>query len=150
MSTAQQRQIAEQEFLEGECEAEVKHELVDGRVYAMSTTTDVHNSITGNTFAQIWQQLKGQSREAFILSILLKAGNNYFYPDVMVTNGEDAADTPRVRNAPIVIIEVLSPSSRKTDITTKKTAYQNIPSLQEYILIEQDKCEVVVFRRNEN
>jgi Uma2 family endonuclease len=150
MSTAQQLQITEQEFLEGECVTQVKHEFIDGQVYAMTGTTDDHNSISGNVFAALHRQLLGQVCRPYFADVMLKADSSLFYPDVMVVCDKDDADTARVKHAPTIIVEVLSRSTRKTDITTKKIAYLKLPSLQEYILIEQDKCEVVVFRRSEN
>jgi hypothetical protein len=68
----------------------------------------------------------------------------------MVVCEADNADTDLVLHAPIIIVEVLSSGTRKYDMTAKKIAYLNIPSLQEYLLIEQDRCEVEVFRRIEN
>lgn len=142
--------VTEQEYLDGEQHSEIKHELIDGQVYAMTGTTDDHNRISDNVFGEIRQQLKGQPCEAFFADIQLKVSVGYFYPDVMVICDANDADTPRIKHAPSVVIEVLSRSTRRTDITTKKMAYLNLPSLQEYVLIEQDKCEVVVFRRSEN
>jgi Uma2 family endonuclease len=114
----------------------------------MTGATDDHNTISGNLFAALHQQLRGQSCRPFIADMQVKAGVHYFYPDVMVLCGADKADTPRIKHAPTVIVEVLSSSTRRTDITIKKIAYMNLPSLEEYILIEQDKCDVLVFRRS--
>jgi Uma2 family endonuclease len=148
-NTAQQLLITEQEYLDGERHSEIKHEFIDGYVYAMTGATDDHNIISGNFYVALHQQLRGQSCQPFIADVQVKAGSRYFYPDVMVLCDPDDADTPYIKHAPTVIVEVLSPTTRKTDITIKKIAYLNLPSLQEYVLIEQDKCEVVVFRRNE-
>jgi Uma2 family endonuclease len=150
MNTAHKLSITEQEFVDGEQNAQVKHEFIDGQVYAMTGTTDDHNSISGNIYVAMHQQLRGQPCKPFIADVMVKAGTNMFYPDVMVICEADDADTSRVKHAPTVIVEVLSRSTRRTDITTKKIAYMNLPSLQEYLLVEQDKCEITVFRRNES
>lgn len=150
MNPAYKLSVTEQEYLDGELQSEIKHEFIDGEVYAMTGTTDDHNRISGNIYVALHQQLRNQLYEAFIADIQLKAGLNYFYPDVMVICGTDDADTARIKHAPTVVIEVLSNSTRRTDVTTKKMAYLNLPSLQEYILVEQDKCEVEVFRRSES
>lgn len=148
--------VTEQEYLDGELQSEIKHEFIDGEVYALveGGTTDDHNRISGNIYVALHQQLRSQPCEAFIADVQLKAGLKYFYPDVMVICSTDDADTPRIKHAPTVVIEVLSSSTRRTDVTTKKMAYLNLPSLlpslKEYILVEQDKCEVEVFRRSES
>jgi Uma2 family endonuclease len=150
MSTAKKLQIAEQEYLDGEQHSDIKHEFIDGNVYAMTGTSDDHNLIAGNVFAEFRQHLKAKPCKVFFADVMLKADTNIYYPDVMVICETNDADTSHVKHSPTVIVEVLSPSTRRTDITIKKIAYLNLPSLQEYILIEQDKCEIVVFRRSEN
>lgn len=80
----------------------------------------------------------------------VNAASQFFYPDVMVVCKQDAQESEYYKKSPISIIEVLSKSTRKNDRTLKRKAYQNIPSLQEYVLIEQDNCEVEVFRKNKN
>ena len=68
----------------------------------------------------------------------------------LVVCEEDKQDTSYVKHAPTIVIEVLSPSTRRTDVTIKKEAYLSLPSLQEYVLVEQDKCEIEVFRRKDS
>ncbi len=149
-ATAIDLNLTEQAYLEGESLAEVKHEYIDGAAYAMAGASENHNTISGNVFGELRQRLKGKTCKSFIADMKVKAGANIFYPDVMVMCEADKADTELVKNAPTVIVEVLSAKTRKYDMTAKKMAYLNIPSLQEYLLIEQDKCEVEVFRRKDN
>jgi Uma2 family endonuclease len=78
----------------------------------------------------------------------VKAASNFYYPDVIVDCEFDET-TPYFTTTPKIIVEVLSRSTRRTDETTKRTAYLNIPSLQEYVLIEQDIVDVEVVRRSE-
>lgn len=150
MSTAQKLLMTEQEYLAGEQRSEIKHEFIDGQVYAMTGTSDDHNRIAVNILSELRQQLKGQTCEPFMADVMLKAGTHIFYPDVIVICQANEADTKLVKHSPTLVVEVLSPSARKTDITIKKNAYLNLPSLQEYVLIEQDKCEIQVFRRSDN
>jgi Uma2 family endonuclease len=77
----------------------------------------------------------------------VKAGGNFFYPDVMVVC-EETHPHEYYTNCPIIIVEVLSKSTRRTDETTKRIAYFNIPILQEYVLIEQDIVDVEICRRS--
>lgn len=75
----------------------------------------------------------------------IKVGQNYYLPDVIVDCGKQ--DDKYTATQPIVIIEVLSESTRETDLTIKLRDYQKIPSLQEYVLVEQDFMAVTVYRR---
>jgi Uma2 family endonuclease len=149
-STAMNMQLTEQAYLEGEVLAQIKHEYIEGAAYAMAGASKNHNIISGNIFAEFRQQLKGKTCSPFIADMKVKAGANIYYPDVMVVCEADDADTELVLHAPTIIVEVLSSGTRKYDMTAKKMAYLNVPSLQEYLLIEQDRCEVEVFRRSEN
>ena len=79
--------------------------------------------------------------------VKVKAANNFFYPDVMVVC-EDKTDNPYYTESPILVVEVLSKSTRRTDETTKRNAYQALPSVLEYVLIEQDFVDVEVCRRS--
>lgn len=149
-STAMNRQLTEQAYLEGEVLAQIKHEYIEGTAYAMAGASKNHNLISGNIFAEFRQQLKGKTCSPFIADMKVKVGANIYYPDVMVVCEADDADTDLVLHAPTIIVEVLSSGTRKYDMTAKKIAYLNVPSLQEYLLIEQDRCEIEVFRRSEN
>jgi Uma2 family endonuclease len=149
-STAMNMQLTEQAYLEGEALAQIKHEYIEGAAYAMAGASKNHNMIAGNIFAEFRQQLKVKTYSPFIADMKVKAGANIYYPDVMVVCEADDADTELVLHAPSIIVEVLSSRTRKYDMTAKKMAYLNVPSLQEYLLIEQDRCEVEVFRRSEN
>ncbi|NQZ07569.1 MAG: Uma2 family endonuclease [Algicola sp.] len=167
MTAATKLKLTDQEYLEGETLAEIKHELIDGVAYAMAGTSATHNIISTNVLVEFHQQLKRTPCIPFMADVKVKACGNYFYPDIMIACENDdhgrssvagsrmnrsdhEADTEIVKNAPTIIVEVLSKSTRKNDITLKKIAYLNIPSLQEYVLIEQNTCEVEVFRRSEN
>jgi Uma2 family endonuclease len=81
--------------------------------------------------------------------MILRIISNFFYPDVMVDCHFDNTE-PYFTETPLIIVEVLSRTTRKKDTTLKFISYINIPSLQEYVLIEQDFVDVQVFRRSEN
>jgi Uma2 family endonuclease len=85
----------------------------------------------------------------FMADIKVKLGKDYVYPDVLVDcskmTGDDYFST-----SPVIIVEVLSRSTRKTDTTIKLIRYINLPSLQEYVLIEADIVSVQVLRRSKN
>jgi Uma2 family endonuclease len=78
----------------------------------------------------------------------VKVGSRFFYPDVLVDCHFDESK-PYYTESPVIIVEVLSKSTRRMDETTKLMSYINIPSLQEYVLIEQDFVDIEVVRRSE-
>jgi Uma2 family endonuclease len=138
--------ISEQDYLQGELLADTKHELIDGQVYAMAGASENHNLLSGNIFTELKNQLRGSLYRAFIADMKVKVGRDFYYPDVMVVCQQDN-ESQYYKNAPVIIVEVLSKSTRRFDQTNKRLRYQQIPSLEEYVLIEQDKGEIVVFNR---
>lgn len=140
--------ISVEDYLAGELIAETKHEYIGGRVYAMAGASKNHESIAANVLAEIRQHLKGSSCRPFGSDVKVKVGQNkFFYPDVMVVC-EDKADNAYYTEAPVLLVEVLSESTRKKDETVKRLAYQSLASLREYVLIEQDFISVEVCRRS--
>lgn len=136
------------DYLAGEQVSEVKHEYLHGQVFAMAGAKANHNRITRNLSALLWNTLADQPCEPFSSDMLLKtAENQYRYPDIMVVCDEEDRDDEYVRNHPILIVEVLSSSTRRQDKTEKRSEYIALPSLQEYILIEQDIAEIEIQRR---
>jgi Uma2 family endonuclease len=140
--------ISEQEYLEDEKVRDVKHEYFDGEIFAMAGAKLNHQRLISNLTITIGGHLKHKQCEVFSSDIKVRAdkGNKYFYPDVLVScnneNGtQDFVESPRL------IIEVLSKSTRNFDKGLKRLVYQNIPSLEEYVLIEQDFVEIEVCRK---
>jgi Uma2 family endonuclease len=78
----------------------------------------------------------------------VKVASNFFYPDVIVDCDFDESE-PYFTDSPTIIVEVLSQSTSKKDRTTKRFSYLNLPSLQEYVLIEQDFVDIEVVRRKD-
>lgn len=124
----------------------VRSEYVNGEIIAMSGASFAHNLITYNISGELRNRLKGTECVAFAneMRVSIPTANSYFYPDVGVVCGEprfedDVFDT--LRN-PIVIVEVLSPSTEAYDRGDKFAHYRQLESLQEYILVSQDKVRV--------
>ncbi|SMF97132.1 Endonuclease, Uma2 family (restriction endonuclease fold) [Methylomagnum ishizawai] len=140
--------ISEEDYLQGELLSEIKHEYIDGQVYAMAGASKNHERIAGNVFGEIRAHLKGKPCEPFASDIKVKVGTQFFYPDAMVVC-HDPDPHEYYTQSPVLIVEVLSRHTRKTDETTKRRAYLEIPSLLEYVLIEQDIVDVEVCRRVE-
>lgn len=141
--------ISVTDYLTGERQSEIKHEYVAGQVFAMAGAKINHNRITRNMSALLWNALQDQPCEPFSSDMLIKtAKDRYRYPDIVVTCNDDTSDDAYVRETPLLIMEVLSRSTRRKDKTEKRAEYIALASLQEYVLIEQDFVEVQIQRRS--
>ena len=140
--------ISVDDYLTSELRSDIKHELIDGYVYAMAGASANHERISVNVLSEFRNHLKGSPCEPFGSDMKLRINSNFFYPDVMVDCHFDNSE-PYFTQTPIIIVEVLSRTTRKKDTTFKLLSYINIPSLQEYVMIEQDFVDVQVFRRSE-
>lgn len=138
--------ISEQDYLTGEKDSIIKHEYIDGVVYAMSGASAAHNRLAGNIYLAFANHLKGKPCQPYTSDMKVKVGSKYFYPDVLV-DCTDLDDNSYFSEQPSIIVEVLSKSTRQLDKTTKLDSYIQIPSLQEYLLIEQEQAEIAVLRR---
>ena len=124
----------------------VRSEYVNGKIIGMSGSNWAHNLITGNIAAGLYTRLGNGGCLAFAneMRVSIPSVKSYFYPDVGVVCDEphfedDVFDT--LLN-PIVIVEVLSPSTEAYDRGDKFAHYRQLQSLQEYILVSQDKVRV--------
>lgn len=138
--------ISEDEYLDGEKVSEIKHEYIDGHIYAMSGASANHNRIAGNIFRDLGVHLKNAPCQPYTADMKVKIGSKYFYPDVLV-DCHDLSGDSYFTEKPTLIIEVLSKSTRQIDRKIKLESYLNIAHLQEYVLIEQDFVDVEVVRR---
>ena len=144
--------ISSEEYLSGELESEVKHEYIDGIVYAMAGASKKHNILSGNVFRELGNQLKDKKSNCitFMSDMKVKISHinqSFFYPDVMVVCDKNNDDY--YQDSPVIIVEVLSKATRKNDSSTKMLSYFNCPTLEEYVLIEQNFCLVQVFSRKQ-
>jgi Uma2 family endonuclease len=149
MATVQQIAfMSEEEYLAGEKIAVLKHEYVDGHIYAMAGAHSNHNSLAMNVSVAFSNHLKGKPCRAYMSDMKVRIGNGskYYYPDVLV-------NCPPVNGyfteTPTIIVEVLSNSTRRIDETEKRMAYMQIETLEEYVLIAQDFVQIEVIRKSE-
>ena len=143
--------VSVQDYLEGEKISQVKHEYLDGEVYAMAGTSKSHNRIIKTLLIKLSDHLRDSDCEPFFVDIKVRVEklNRFYYPDIVVVCDEDSEDEYYAVK-PKIVIEVLSPSTSLTDRRDKMFAYKEIESLGEYILIEQDKMYAEIYRRREN
>lgn len=139
-----------EEYLELDKNSEERYEYFDGEVFAMAGGSPNHARAGGNVYALLQQRLRGSKCEAFNSEMKIKvpAALPYRYPDVSVVCGkpifEDVNGQAMLVN-PVLIVEVLSPSTAVYDLNEKFTAYQSIESFREYLIISQDRPHVIQY-----
>jgi Uma2 family endonuclease len=140
--------ISPEEYLEGEKWSDIRHEYVDGQIFAMAGTSIDHNRIAGSILTELSLRLRGGSCEAFMNDIKVRIpepANVYYYPDVLVAR--DPSDNAQYyRERPSHIFEVISPETERTDRREKMLAYRDIPGIKSYIILEQDQMKATVLR----
>ncbi|MBI2927205.1 MAG: Uma2 family endonuclease [Verrucomicrobia bacterium] len=142
--------ISVEDYLAGELQRQVRHEYLGGAVYAMAGSSEEHNTIAGNIFGRLRNYLSGKPCRAFIVDMKVRVKPEpeaiFYYPDVMVVC--DPRDTERYfKRFPRVLIEVLSPETERTDRREKLVHYTQLETLEEYVLVAQDRVEVTYYRR---
>jgi Uma2 family endonuclease len=142
--------ISVKDYLEGEKISEVKHEYIDGEIYAMAGTSKSHNRIIGNLVERLKAHLRGSDCEPFFVDIKVYSEkfNRFYYPDLIVVCGEDN-ESEYFTAKPKLIVEVLSPSTALTDRREKMFVYKELESVEEYILIEQNRMYAEIYRRRD-
>ena len=143
-------QISVNEYLEGEQLTEIRHEYIDGQVYAMGGASDRHGLIVMSIALSFGKRAREKQCQLFIADMKVRlniSGQDiFYYPDLLLSC--DPADRETYfRQAPCLIVEVLSESTERIDRREKMLAYQTLPSLQEYVLVAQDDRQVEIYRR---
>ncbi|KAB8333098.1 Uma2 family endonuclease [Scytonema tolypothrichoides VB-61278] len=137
----EKRHYTPEEYLELEEQAEYRSEYRDGKIIPMPGGTTNHNKIAGSFYKKFPLTVQRQAYEIYFTDVKVWTPRYrlYTYPDVMVVKGEpiyEGTNTTTITN-PIVIVEVLSNSTKIYDKTDKFKYYRSIPQFQEYIMIDQ-------------
>ena len=142
-----------EEYLAMERVSIEKHEYFQGEIFNMAGAGNRHNLIFSNVFGDLTYKLKGKSCRPFGSDMRIHIPNNtlFTYPDISIICGKISfldldKDTATL---PIVLIEILSHSTKNYDRGEKFKLYRDIPTLREYILIDSENINVEVFRLNE-
>ncbi len=145
--------VSPEEYLAAEREAEYKSEYYAGEIVAMTGASESHNLIVANTITSLNVQLRGRPCRVYPsdLRVQVAARNAYVYPDVEVVCREPQfADEQRdTLTNPTLLVEVLSPSTEGYDRGRKWEHYRRLSSLQEYLLIAQEKRRIEHYLRRE-
>jgi len=150
-TVAVQSEVSPEEYLALERQSGERSEYLNGQVSAMTGASLAHNAIGVNVVLSLGAQLKGKPCSVYVADMRVKviATGLYTYPDVIVVCGEpqlEDAEADTLLN-PTVLVEVLSPSTEAYDRGEKFAHYRRSPSLQEYVLIAQDRVRVEHFAR---
>lgn len=143
--------VTPEEYLIRERQAEYKSEYVDGEIRAMTGASRNHNRIVLNIGAHLHAQMRGRPCEAYIseMRVRVRRTGLYAYPDVVALCGEPEAEDERTDTLlnPSVIVEVLSPSTQSFDRGDKFAHYRRLESLEQYVLVAQDRVRVESYLR---
>ncbi len=142
--------ISIEDYLAGEALGPVKHEYLGGQVHAMAGASNQHNAISLNCLANLHAQLRGKPCQPFNsdtkLKVTLTDHVRFYYPDATVVC-QPNPPSDHFQEHPVVIVEVLSDSTRRVDLSEKRDAYSTIPSLKVLIFAESEARSVLVYRR---
>jgi Uma2 family endonuclease len=142
--------LSPEEYLAWEEQAEVRHEYIDGEIFAMAGSSDDHATIVLNCSIVLTPSVRGAGCRIYPQDVKAKiqGQSRYYYPDLLVTcDGRDREDKYVKRHYKL-IVEVLSESTEAFDRGKKFEDYRRSASLEEYLLVAQDRVSVDVFRRN--
>lgn len=155
MADTARRRMTVEEFLVWQQSQEERYEFIDGAPRAMTGASHTHDIITVNILRELSSALRGKPCRATTADIgvllpsrNLKRSRNLRRPDAMIECG--ARLDGSIAHEPVAIFEVLSPSTRVLDQTTKFVEYQTLPSLTSYVLVQQERPEVSVYRRQDD
>ena len=148
-NTAEQLKISIDDYLEGELISDIKHEYINGEVFAMAGARRAHNVISMTLANLLYNHLRGTPCQVFNsdmkVGVLTATDDIFYYPDVQVScekNGNDHYNAE-----PKLIIEVLSDSTERKDRVEKFYTYRKLASLEEYVLVAQDSLRIEIYRR---
>ena len=145
------QKMTAEEYLEWEAKQELRHEYIDGEILAMTGGTLPHNNIALNFYRALYPHLRQRGCQANVSDAKVKPSqlSRYFYPDLVVTCDSDDLKARDFIQNPKIIVEVLSPGTETYDRTKKFKYYRQIPTLQEYVLVDSEEITVEVYRRGE-
>jgi Uma2 family endonuclease len=151
VASPQNPNFSPDEYLQIEEQSPIKHEYMDGQLYAMVGASQDHNTISLNLSFALRRHIRGLGCRLFMSDIKVRIveRNRFFYPDLAVSCDERDRETPLYLRFPNLIVEILSSSTEAFDRGDKFQDYQTIETLQEYVLISSKQKLVQCFRRND-
>jgi Uma2 family endonuclease len=140
------------EFLDWEAQQDTKHELVDGKVYAMAGAKKRHERIKGNIYYHLRSKLPANGAcEPFGSETKVAIPNgNFRYPDLVVDCGQSKDLDSVFAETPTVIFEILSPSNRWYDRANKIADYQLLPACRHILIVWSTAARIEILSRLED
>lgn len=143
------RHFTPEEYFAWEEQQLEKHELIDGRVYAMTGGTQNHSAIAINFLLVIRPHLRGSQCQVFNsdLKVNILHTPNYTYPDLSVTCDDRDRENPLFITYPCLIVEVLSPNTEAYDRGKKFDYYRRNPNLIDYVLVSSEEMAIDIYHK---
>ncbi len=143
--------MTEEEYIAYEMASEVRHEYINGKLIEMPGESKLNNYIAGNIYILLKALVKAKGWDIFSHDVKLKiAGQTiYYYPDLFITNEKDAVSEYVCQSA-LLVVEILSPSTRHFDMFDKYLQYRQIPELRYYLLVEPSKRLITICEKDDN
>jgi Uma2 family endonuclease len=138
--------ISSDDYLAGERASEVRHEWVDGVVYSMAGASKTHGRVITNLTFALTPAARAKGCLVVSNDLMVATEHAYYYPDIVVSC--DSSDDQFVEQRPCLLVDVLSPSTRRIDRHEKLAAYQFIPALVDYWIIDHENAIVDVWHRS--
>ena len=139
-----------EEYTQFEAQSPVRHEYVNGVVYAMTGASIAHARIVTELHFAVKSHLRGSPCEAFSTDVQLRmypeAQKIVYYPDLIVACNREEWDSHYIVN-PKLVAEIASPSTRHIDRREKAMTYRRVASIEEYVFLEQDEHLATVYER---
>ncbi len=154
MSQVVERLFTEEEYLKLEDKStEERHEYIDGVLRLMAGTTQKHNTIAQNFVLKLALLAREKACRLGVESIRVKlpfgSRKRYYYPDVVLTCRPNDGDD-RTIETPCLVVEILSKSTSSIDKVEKLDTYQRIPSIKQYVIVEQAQRKIEVYTRQDD
>lgn len=142
--------ISVADYLRDELLSDIKREFVGGNVFAIGCHSNRHNQVATNLLGVLGSRLRGKPCRPFNsdtkVRIELANHTRFYYPDAMVVCDRNR-DEEQWQDRPVVIVEVLSESTRRTDLGEKREAYLAIPTLKVLLFVEPGEAAATLYRR---
>ena len=145
-----------QEYLERGERADRKHEFHRGKIVPVSGVSFIHNTIAVNILTALKIAIRTKRSNHYVTNsdtkIWIDAAERFVYPDAVLVLKRPIYYKGRtdIITNPLLVVEILSPGTQKKDRTAKFDDYRTLPTLQEYVLVDQDQPQVSVFNRSAN
>lgn len=138
------------DFLAWDATQTERHEYVNGEVFAMAGGEDRHASVSLAVASALRSHLKGSRCRVYMNDVKMRveAADAFHYPDVFITCSERDAANRHIKHEPLLVVEVLSPSTAAYDRGDKFASYRLCPTLMEYAVVDIDRRAVDLFRKS--